>query len=809
MSSRAQFRVLIAGGSVAGLTLANILEKLGVDFVVLEKYDKIAPNLGASIAILPNGFRILDQLGCYDAILDLVQDADSFGRMATHSDSGRTISKVLNGSKHLQKRLGYRPFFFDRQMLIQVLYENLSDKSKIITSKAVMKVEQIHSSSKIRVITSDKNVFEGDILVGADGIHSSVRREMWRIANATQPGLFSPSRETATTDYCCIFGISKPNDKVPKFSSQHVMGKDTAYLISTGPNQRLYWFLFKKLAVQAHGLYEKIPRYTVADRDALAVEHANDPLNANIRFGELYDTKVTATLQALPEGVSSRWNYGRIMTIGDAAHKFNPIGGQGGNSAIEDCAILGNLLHQLLNSTSRPSGEQIAQMFDTMQILRQDRTQQLKKMSHDLQSLMAQDNMVTKFVAKVIMPYAGPENIFENLSSSVRPGTCLDMLPVPRRPHAELFYDERPAWPLNSNLPRYVTYAVFLCLFAFAHIYMDTPFHLPPPTTFFGVAPKAYFTGLHSVDELLEFVILVFADCVGWIDVGHTLQFLYLVIMLTPVLLIWYIEANRHGSRGTLISWPSVAGVLMNFQSIGRWGPLWFLLSIFSRGGSQTTVGRYVPKATARALLPAVYLGYLVPTILLFVPSIPVSIKQDLVLEWQFTAILVSILLLAIAKVYAKFDPASIYDIYTLDDVPYLVTAYKFTFVFSVAYHAMFLAFVLVAGGHPVLSFTRLFVPSYNSPEQFPDSQETAMFTFLKLDFLFTFLAMVLYGLYSIYELRYKGLATTKQVLLACALFIPAQVVVGPGAAVTALWWWRELCMAKLGGLGDDRKLKN
>lgn len=325
-------------------------------------------------------------------------------------------------------RLGYSPFFFDRQMLIQMLYENLSDKSKIITSKAVVKVEQIQSSGKIRVITSDETVFEGDILVGADGIHSSVRREMWRIANETQPGLFSPSRETATTDYCCIFGISKPNDKLPKFSSQHVMGKDTAYLISTGPNQCIYWFLFKKLATQAHGLYDKIPRYTVADRDTLAAEHANDPLGANVRFGELYDTKVTATLQAIPECVSSRWSYGRIMTIGDAAHKFNPIGGQGGNSAIEDCAILGNLLDQLLNSKSRPSGEQIAQMFDTMQNLRQDRAQQLQKTSHDMQSLMAQDNMVTKFVAKVIVPYADPENVFENLSSSVRPGICLSTL---------------------------------------------------------------------------------------------------------------------------------------------------------------------------------------------------------------------------------------------------------------------------------------------------------------------------------------------------------------------------------------------
>jgi 2-polyprenyl-6-methoxyphenol hydroxylase-like FAD-dependent oxidoreductase len=65
-------RVIIAGGGISGLSLANMLEKVGVDFVLLESYDEIAPQVGASIGLQSNGLRILDQLGCADELLSLV-----------------------------------------------------------------------------------------------------------------------------------------------------------------------------------------------------------------------------------------------------------------------------------------------------------------------------------------------------------------------------------------------------------------------------------------------------------------------------------------------------------------------------------------------------------------------------------------------------------------------------------------------------------------------------------------------------------------------------------------------------------------
>lgn len=70
---RDDFKVIIVGGSVAGLSLAHCLERLGISFTILEQGDQIAPQLGASIGILPNGARILDQLGIFSAIEEEIE----------------------------------------------------------------------------------------------------------------------------------------------------------------------------------------------------------------------------------------------------------------------------------------------------------------------------------------------------------------------------------------------------------------------------------------------------------------------------------------------------------------------------------------------------------------------------------------------------------------------------------------------------------------------------------------------------------------------------------------------------------------
>lgn len=64
-TEKSPFKVVIVGGGITGLTLANCLDRAGVEYVLLEKHTDICANIGGAIAIQPNGFQILDQLGLY------------------------------------------------------------------------------------------------------------------------------------------------------------------------------------------------------------------------------------------------------------------------------------------------------------------------------------------------------------------------------------------------------------------------------------------------------------------------------------------------------------------------------------------------------------------------------------------------------------------------------------------------------------------------------------------------------------------------------------------------------------------------
>jgi 2-polyprenyl-6-methoxyphenol hydroxylase-like FAD-dependent oxidoreductase len=100
-SKRECFRVIISGGGIAGLSLANALQHAGIDYVLLEARGVIAPQVGASIGINPNGSRILDQLGCYDEILDKTEPLIWGG---SHYENGDYIGVKSDGPQLIGAR---------------------------------------------------------------------------------------------------------------------------------------------------------------------------------------------------------------------------------------------------------------------------------------------------------------------------------------------------------------------------------------------------------------------------------------------------------------------------------------------------------------------------------------------------------------------------------------------------------------------------------------------------------------------------------------------------------------------------------
>lgn len=86
------FRVIIVGGGVAGLTLAAMLERFELDYLILEARDDIAPPVGAAIGLMPNGSYILDQLGLYEAVKAAAGDANLENSSIRDSDGRPTIN---------------------------------------------------------------------------------------------------------------------------------------------------------------------------------------------------------------------------------------------------------------------------------------------------------------------------------------------------------------------------------------------------------------------------------------------------------------------------------------------------------------------------------------------------------------------------------------------------------------------------------------------------------------------------------------------------------------------------------------------
>ncbi|OMP86951.1 hypothetical protein BK809_0007037 [Diplodia seriata] len=186
MASEKPLKVLIVGASISGLTLAHCLDRVNIDYEIFDGHP-VAPPVGASICLLPNGVAVLDQLGLYKSLAAITRKLKN---VAIYASSGRLI-KSTNDGHLLEQSVGYTGCMLPRQALVQMLYDHIADKSKIHAGSGnkVRRVE--HRDDCIELHTADGAVIRGDLVVGCDGVHSTIRSEMWRIARAAQPEAFA------------------------------------------------------------------------------------------------------------------------------------------------------------------------------------------------------------------------------------------------------------------------------------------------------------------------------------------------------------------------------------------------------------------------------------------------------------------------------------------------------------------------------------------------------------------------------------------------------------------------------------------
>lgn len=402
-----------------------MLERAGIDFIVLERGAEVAFAGGASIGLQPNALRIIDQLGLYEHVYATTVPVET----AYHR---RPDGSVVGASKFagiLEKRHGYPILFFEREELLQILYRNLRSKEKVFCSHKVVRIES-NEEHAIAVVDNGAT-FEGDIVVGADGVHSLTREVIWRGMGRTEPEVAQKESTSKflvsthyrfrilissigmTCEYACVFGVSTFVSKDPELlpGTSHITygEKRSSICIVTSRNKK-FWFVIVKLGRRF--TFPNIPRFSNEDIEDTIAQNSDLRITNTTRLKDLFENRSKLSMVALEEAAFKHWFHGRVTILGDAAHKVTPNAGHGGNTAIESATMLSNLLFEALSTVDGPADltyHDVLSVLERYQTERQERVDKVCNLSSIATRLQALDSLLYRVVGLTIMPLFGDE----------------------------------------------------------------------------------------------------------------------------------------------------------------------------------------------------------------------------------------------------------------------------------------------------------------------------------------------------------------------------------------------------------------
>jgi len=326
--------VAIIGAGLAGLTLALALHDLKIPATVYESRSEDFDQ-GGGVMLSPNALRVLDSVGVYERVRD---KSLQFDVLTFKDGADKTVDEYYFGSK---KMYGYDAIRIMRKELLDTLKAMLGERQI-----------PIHYHSKLTTITSDgpdevKFAFENGqtasapLVIGADGIHSSVR------------GSFLPQVKPMFAGFMGLNSVVERSQlRIPEGYSlpATVMGKAGAFLLVPQKPDGSELFI---------GAQRRF-----AELDAAGWEELRN--DKQKLYNMLQENKadwpdvVQSALEATPIDRMGFWAfYGipplaswlsdskRIILVGDAAHAIPPTAGQGANQAFEDVRSLATLLSKL------------------------------------------------------------------------------------------------------------------------------------------------------------------------------------------------------------------------------------------------------------------------------------------------------------------------------------------------------------------------------------------------------------------------------------------------------------------------------
>ena len=334
----------IIGAGIGGLTTAFAFEKKGIAYEIFEKFDNLS-EVGAGIWLSPNALQVLEHL-------DILNEIQVAGNSIDRITLGKPDLSALSDNYQdiVKDKFGYTTLAIHRAKLQKILFEQIP-KEKIFLAKGFKSFEKL-SSGKIKITFDDNSTSETDFLIGADGIHSKVRKQLF------------PKSTLRYSGQTCWRGIADLNlDNDFKHRGIELWGDQIRFGISKITAGKVYWF-----AVALDKPNQK--------------DHANLVQQKLLKIFNNFHPLVKDLIKATPKSAILRkdindlkplnhWYKDTICLIGDASHATTPNMGQGGAQAIEDAYYLSHLIAKYPNQN----------IFETFQKQRQHKVNSVVKQS--------------------------------------------------------------------------------------------------------------------------------------------------------------------------------------------------------------------------------------------------------------------------------------------------------------------------------------------------------------------------------------------------------------------------------------------
>jgi 2-polyprenyl-6-methoxyphenol hydroxylase-like FAD-dependent oxidoreductase len=313
---------LVIGGGIAGPVAAMALQRAGIEPAVYEAYPSPATTIGGALAIAPNGVAALATIGAQDAVLD---GALPLGAQVMAVGGRRIRMPRLEGLPPLQ--------MVHRSDLHRALHDAAVARGiPVVHDARLVGAEQ--TADGVTATFADGRTATADVLIGADGVRSTVRR----LIDPDAPG-------PDFTGLLGFEGLAGHEVDAEPGTMTFSFGKKAYYLYWPERGGGTRWGANLPYD-RALSLTEAREVPTATWWETLRETYADDdPGGALIRSTPVESLEVTGALHIMPK--VPHWHRGRMVLVGDSAHAPSNSSGQGASLAIESAVELARCLRDL------------------------------------------------------------------------------------------------------------------------------------------------------------------------------------------------------------------------------------------------------------------------------------------------------------------------------------------------------------------------------------------------------------------------------------------------------------------------------